>query len=204
MRDFIKWLGVNEKVAKVVVWMFIIMIALIITNTMLESTGFSYYKITIENLSRINLNDLFNNIFSWIIVVLNFYSILLIVFKVENVKKIYKHSIIYLILNILICKLTNDSIVQLFVISYMIIFSFLYSGKNWKYAIYAILSMVLNIIVQYICYLYKIRFIDFTSISDATKIILSLDYFIIMIVIILVKEIYLMEIIKPILLKKFI
>ena len=73
----------------------------------------------------------------------------------------------------------------------MIIFSFLYSGKNWKYAIYAILSMVLNIIVQYICYLYKIRFIDFTSISDATKIILSLDYFIIMIVIILVKEIYL-------------
>ena len=37
----------------------------------------------------------------------------------------------------------------------------------------------------------KARFIDYNSINDPTKSILSLDYFIIMAVIILVKEVYL-------------
>lgn len=53
MKDFIKWLGVNEKIAKLVVWIFVIMIGLIIFNFFFESLGLSYYKITYENLSKI-------------------------------------------------------------------------------------------------------------------------------------------------------
>ena len=46
MKDFVKWLGVNEKVAKAIVWLLIIMVTLIIFNMGLESLGFPYYKIT--------------------------------------------------------------------------------------------------------------------------------------------------------------
>ena len=56
MKDFIKWLGVNEKVAKVVVWLLIIMTSLIIVNAALESLGFPHYAITYDNLKRIG-ND---------------------------------------------------------------------------------------------------------------------------------------------------
>ena len=52
MKDFVKWLGVNEKIAKVVVWLLIIMVMLILTNTMLESLGFPYYKITYDSNSK--------------------------------------------------------------------------------------------------------------------------------------------------------
>ena len=55
MKDFVKWLGVNEKVAKVVVWLLIIMVMLILTNTMLESLGFPFYKITYQNIRKINI-----------------------------------------------------------------------------------------------------------------------------------------------------
>lgn len=54
MKEFCKWLGVSEKFAKVVVWIFIAMVLLIITNSMLESVGLPYYKLTIENLSKID------------------------------------------------------------------------------------------------------------------------------------------------------
>lgn len=43
--------------------------------------------------------------------------------------------------------------------------------------------------VQYICYLYKIRFIDFTTINTFNKMLVSLDYVLLMFIIILVKEI---------------
>ena len=54
MKDFCKWLGVNEKIAKVVVWVFIFMISLIIINTALESIGLPFYKLTVANLSKVN------------------------------------------------------------------------------------------------------------------------------------------------------
>ena len=58
MKDFIKWLGVNEKIAKVAVWMLIFMVALIIVNTALESLGFPHYAITYDNLKQININKI--------------------------------------------------------------------------------------------------------------------------------------------------
>lgn len=54
MKDFCKWLGVNEKFAKVIVWIFIIMSMLIVFNSAFESMGMPYYKLTVENLSKID------------------------------------------------------------------------------------------------------------------------------------------------------
>lgn len=190
MKDFIKWLGVNEKVAKVAVWLLIIMVFLIITNTMLESLGFSYYKITYENLVRIDTNKLINYFSDWCITILNFYSILLLIFSIKRYKNIFKYAILYLILNILVVGIFDRGIAQLFIILFIIIFSYLYSQKNYKYIIYSIISMALNIGIQGITYMYKIRFIDFSSLNNITKNLLSIDYFIIMGIIILVKEIY--------------
>ena len=87
--------------------------------------------------------------------------------------------------------LTNYVISQIFILGYILIFFFKYSYNNWKYIIYGIGALLVNTIAQYICYIYKIRLIDFSSINQATKTILSLDYFIIIGIIILVKEIYL-------------
>ena len=87
--------------------------------------------------------------------------------------------------------LTNYVISQIFILGYILIFFFKYSYNNWKYIIYGIGALLVNTIAQYICYIYKIRLIDFSSINQATKIILSLDYFIIIGIIISVKEIYL-------------
>lgn len=56
MKDFLKWLGVNEKVAKVAIWLFIIMVCLIVVNTALDSLGLPYYKITMDNLVKIDTN----------------------------------------------------------------------------------------------------------------------------------------------------
>ena len=87
--------------------------------------------------------------------------------------------------------LTNYVISQIFILGYILIFCFKYSDNNWKYIIYGIGALLVNTIAQYICYIYKIRLIDFSSINQATKTILSLDYFIIIGIIISVKEIYL-------------
>ena len=54
MKEFFKWLGVNEKVAKVAIWLFVIMVCLIVFNTALDSLGLPYYKITVDNLQKIN------------------------------------------------------------------------------------------------------------------------------------------------------
>ena len=116
MKDFIKWLGVNEKVAKVAVWMLIIMVFLIITNTMLESVGFPHYAITYDNLKQVNTTKILEYIINWIIIILNFYSIILLVFKVNQARQLFKYSILYLILNVIITILSNEVIVQIFII----------------------------------------------------------------------------------------
>ena len=191
MKEFLKWLGVNEKVAKVIVWMLIIMIFLIIMNTMLESIGLPYYKITIDNIKNINNNKGLSYLLSWIVALLNFYSIVFLVFRIKDFKKIFKYSILYLLLNISINKIFDYGISQIFIFIYILLFFYLFSHKNWKYVVYGIISLVINSIIQYVCYLYKIRFIEFSNINQTNRLFLSLDYFIIMGIIILVKEIIL-------------
>ena len=191
MKEFLKWLGVNEKVAKVVVWMLIIMIFLIVINTMLESIGLPYYKITVEHLKNINTNKLIEFVMASIVTLLGFYSIVFLVFRIKDFKKIFKYSLLYLILNIIINATFDYGISQIFIFTYMLIFFYLFSHKNWRYIIYGLLSIALNSIIQYICYLYKIRYIEFDNINQTNRLFLSLDFFIIMGIIILVKEIIL-------------
>ena len=80
MKDFIKWLGVNEKIAKVAVWLLIIMVTLIIVNTALASLGFPNYQITYDNIKNISTNVIVDTISRILACFLNFYSILLIVY----------------------------------------------------------------------------------------------------------------------------
>ncbi|MBQ6547259.1 MAG: hypothetical protein IJL74_04615 [Bacilli bacterium] len=190
MKEFIKWLGVNEKVAKVVVCLMIIMIMLILTNTMLESIGLPYYAITYDNLQKININVAANYITGYLVAFLNFYSIVLLVFPVKDSKKIFKYSVLYIIINAIISSFLPTIVMHIFIIVWIVGFCYFYSGKNNKYILFAIGSFIVNTIVQGIDYFYKIRFIDYSKLNYATRSILSLDYFIIMAVIILVKEIY--------------
>lgn len=190
MKDFIKWLGVNEKIAKVAVWMLIFMVMLIITNTMLESIGFPHYAITYDNIKLINVNKIIDTIVMIITVLLNFYTIVLLVFRAKEFKKILKYGIIYLILNAISTAILGAGLTQIFIAVYLLVFSYLYSNKNKKFIIYTILSMILNAGIQSITYMYKVKFIDYTAMNEITKTLLFSDYFIIMAVIILVKEIY--------------
>lgn len=189
MKDFCKWLGVSEKTAKVIVWIFIIMVFLIITNSMLESVGLPYYKLTVENLSKIDYPKLLDYVISWIIVLLDFYGVMFLVFPIKDFGKMFKYSILYLILNIAVFNLFGNGVLQIFIILFTLIFSYLYSNKNKKYILYGFVGYLVSVIVQYICYLYKVRFIDFTNINGLNKLFTSLDYFIMMFIIVLVKEI---------------
>ena len=192
MKDFVKWLGVNEKVAKVVVWLLIIMVTLIIFNTAMESLGFPYYAITYKNMLRINNDEkLVNFIVGAIMSFLNFYSIVLLVFRVKEAKSILKYAILYMIMNYFINIFLGYSALQVFIILFILTFCYLYSNKNIKYIIYSILAFISTTIIQGVWFLSKARFIDYTKLNYSTKSILSLDYFIIMAIIILVKEIYL-------------
>ena len=191
MKDFIKWLGVNEKVAKVAVWLLIIMVFLITFNAGLESLGFPNYKITYDNLISINVNKTIDYIIACIVSILNFYSMVLLVLRVKEIKKIFWYAILYLILNIIIINIFPYIFVQIFIILYTILFCYFYSNRNKKYIIYGLLGVVINMAIQGIWYTAKAKFIDYSGISETTKSILSLDYFIIIAIIILVKEIYL-------------
>lgn len=191
MKDFIKWLGVNEKVAKVAVWIFIILGCLIIINSALASIGFPNYQINMENLKQISFNSVSEMLIGWLVAYLNFWAIILLVFRVSNAKKILSYSFIYLLLNILITKIFNEGIAQIFIAIFLILFSYLYSKRNIKYIGYTIISLVLNTVIQGITYMFKIKYLDFNELGYATKALLSIDYFIIMAMIILVKEIYL-------------
>ncbi len=191
MKDFIKWLGVNEKVAKVAVWMLIIMVFLIVTNTMLESVGFPHYAITYDNLVKINVNNIINTILSGIIAALNFYTLMLLIFRIKEWKGILKWIPIYLALNYIVNNTLGYIALQIFIVLFCIIFCYLYSNRNWKYIIYFITAYIFSIIVQGIWYTVKMQFIEYTELNHITKAILSFDYFIIIGLIILVKEIYL-------------
>ena len=189
MKDFCKWLGVSEKFAKVVVWIFIIMSMLIIFNSAFESMGLPYYKLTIENLSKVDLGSLFETFIGWVMVLLSFYAVIFMVIPVRDFMKVFKYSILYLILNICITLLTNAVVAQIFVILAPCIFAYYYFNKSWKYVGCMIGSTVLNFVIQFISYTYKIKFIDFTNINNFNRFLVSLDYFIMMFIIILVKEV---------------
>lgn len=189
MKEFCKWLGVNEKIAKIVVWLFIGMVFLIVTNIMLESIGFPYYKLTVDNLSSLNYSKMLDYILSWILTLLSFYSIIFLVFRIKEFKSIFKYSILYLVINYFGRLLTNSGINQIIIFIYIIGFCYFYSKKNWKYIFYSVVSLLLNSFVQYICYLYKARFIDFNKLDYLNRFLTSFDYFIIIGIIILIKEI---------------
>ncbi len=191
MKDFVKWLGVNEKVAKAIVWLLIIMVMLIIINTALDSVGFPHYQITYKNLKQIDSNLLINTFSSLLVCFLNFYCMVLLVFRVKETKKILKYAILYTVLNWLFKGIFNYAALQIFIISFVLLFCYLYSKKNWKYIIFGIISIFINMIIQGITYFYKANMIDFAHTSGITRSLLGIDYFIIMGVIILVKEIYL-------------
>lgn len=191
MKDFIKWLGVNEKVAKVVVWLSLVMVFLIIVNAALESVGFPYYAITYDNLIRINANKMVGIIVAITVSILNFYAIALLVFRVKETKKLFKYAILYLILNWVIKMLFGYGAMQVFIVIFDIVFCYLYSGKQAKYILYAIIARIVTTVVEGIWYSFKIKFINYSDLNYITKSILSLDGFIIIVIIILVKEIYL-------------
>lgn len=189
MKEFCKWLGVSEKTAKVIVWIFIIMAFLIVTNIMLESVGLPYYKLTVENLSKIDYPKVLEYVLSWVAALLGFYTMIFLIFPIKDFDKIFKYSILYLILNIIVLNLFGNGALQIFIALFIIIFSYLYSNKNKKYILYGVISCIVSTFIQYICYLYKIRFIDYTNINSLNKILVSLDYVLLMFIIILIKEI---------------
>ena len=191
MKDFIKWLGVNEKVAKIAVWLLIIMVFLIVLNTALASLGFPNYQITYDNLIKVNKNNFLEIMLSCILCILNFYAIVLLVFRIKEAKPIFKYALIYLLLNWIVSSVFNQGVLQFFIIAYCIIFCYFYSKKNWKYLIYGTIAIIIDATIQGIWYTFKAQFIDYSLLNKASQTLLSLDYFIIIGIIILVKEIYL-------------
>jgi len=191
MKEFLKWLGVNEKVAKVGMWMFIFMAFLIIFNTFLESIGLPFYRITYENLSKIEISYVKDCLVSWVTAVLNFYTFMLIIFRTKEAKAMIKYSVIYLALNIIIASFCSDLIVQAFIMLYVIGTAYIHSGRKPKYILYAIISILINAAVQYVSYAFKIRFIDYTTLNNTEMALVNIDYFIIMAIIIWIKELYL-------------
>jgi len=191
MKDFVKWLGVNDKVAKVVVWLFIIIIMLVLINLALDSIGLPHYQITYQNLKQVNSTKAIRIISSTLVCILNFYCMILLVFRLKEAKPIFKYAVLYTALNWLITELFNYAIVQAFIIIFVLVFCYFYSKKKIKYILYGILSICINMAIQGIAYMYKIHYVDFASMNAITVALLSIDYFIIMGVIILVKEIYL-------------
>lgn len=191
MKEFLKWLGVNEKFAKLAIWLFIITVCMIVFNTALDSLGLPCYMITVDNLQKINSHKVFEYLASYLMVLLNFYTIVFMVFRVKEFKKIFPYSILYLILNVIVYMSLGYLFNQIFMILFVLIFCYFYSGKNPKYIVYTIGSYVANAMIQYVCYLYKAKNIDFFKINNATQIMLGVDFFIIMLIVILAKEIYL-------------
>ena len=189
MKDFCKWLGVSEKFAKVIVWVFIIMSMLIVLNVAFESIGLPYYKLTVENLSKIDYPKVFECLLTWLLTLLNFYAMIFLVFPIKDFDKIFKYSILYLILNIIVFNLFGNGALQIFIVLFIIIFSYLYSNKNKKYILYGVISCIVSMFAQYICYLYKARFIEFASLDALNRFLTSLDYVLLMFIIILVKDI---------------
>lgn len=191
MKDFINWLRNNEKIGKVIVWLFIITIGLIILNITLESLGLPHYSITTQNLVIVNKVKALEYLINWLTIILSFYSLVLLVFRVEESKNIFKYSILYLITNIIVTVVFKSRFTTIFTIIYVLSFCYFYSNKNKKYILYGIASFVVNTVIQGIWYSIKIKTLDYSSLNELTKMVLYLDYFIIMAMVILVKELYL-------------
>ena len=191
MKDFINWLKNNEKIGKVIVWLFIITIGLIILNITLESLGLPHYKITSSNVITADTNIFIENLLDYIVCILNFYTIVLLVFRVIKATDIFKYALIYSISADIINKFINYAVTQVFIILYIILFCFFYSERNWKYILYGLISMLINSVLQFICYQYKMSLLDYENINSLLRMFISLDYFIIIAIIILVKELYL-------------
>lgn len=191
MKDFINWLRNNDKIGKVVIWLFIITIGLIIINTALTSLGLPHYQITEENLTKIQISKVYEYLVNWVIIILNFYATVLLVFRIKESKKIFKYAIIYLVFDIIIANLFGTIALNIYIVLYLIIFGYLYSSRNKKYILYMIGSLIINALIQGLTYTYKVKLIDYSSINYAIKLLLFSDYCIIMAIIILVKEYYL-------------
>ena len=144
MKNFLKWLGVSEKVSKIAVWLLIIMVSLVIINVFLESIGLPYYKITVDNLTKLNYGKAGELIFQFILSVLNFYSIIFIVIRVKDFKKTIKYALLYIILNTIVVNTFDYAILQIFIFAYVIVYCFFYGNKQWKYVMYGIGSIILN------------------------------------------------------------
>ena len=189
MREFIKWLGINEKIAKIAIWIFIFMIFFITTNAMLDSLGFSNYKITYENLKNVNSKTL-DYISSWLVSFISFYLTVLLVFSIKDLKKILKFALLFVLGNILTSILFNYVGVQIYIVLFIPLFCFFYSDKKWIYTAYGLISLIFNAVMQYMFYSFKLSGIDLVNLNETTKNILGIDYIITMIIIILIKEIY--------------
>ena len=81
---------------------------------------------------------------------------------------------------------------QIYIPIFLFIFCYILSNKNKKYILYSLLSLLINTIVQYVCYfIFKGKYTNWNIIGGFDYILASLDYFIVMFLIILSKEIYL-------------
>jgi len=189
MKEFIKWLGVNEKVAKVAVWVFIFMIALIVFNAAFDSFGLPYYKVTAENLSKVKLNKVLDYVCTVVVAFLNFCSIVFLVLRVKEFKKVIPYSVVYLII-LGIASEINYALSQVILISFIFVFIFLYKKKEKRYLLYTLGSFMVNLLVQYLTYLYKSKYINFSVISGLNELYASIDSFLIIFVIIFMKEVY--------------
>lgn len=177
MKDFFEWLGVNEKVAKVVIWIFVIMVMIISTNMLFESIGLPYYKITYDNLVTGTYSKAGSVILNCLVALLNFYCIIFLVFRVKEFKKIFKYSLLYLVLNVLVNTVFGYGVLQVFIAGYIVVFCYLYSNRNWKYALYGVIALIVDLVIQGLDYMYKVRFIDYSAVDGMTRFILSAGLF---------------------------
>lgn len=191
MKDFINWLRNNDKIGKVVIWLFIITIGLIIVNTALTSLGLPHYQLNTTKVFDINSNKILDYTFTSIMCILNFYSITLLVFRISESKKLFKHAVVYLIINWIISEILPFILVQVFIIVYIVIFCYYYSNKKIKYMGYSFAAYIIVTLIQGVWYFINGQFIDYEALNKLTKCLLSLDYFITVSLMILVKEFYL-------------
>ena len=191
MKDFINWLKNNEKIGKVIVWLFIISIGLIILNITLESLGLPHYSIVNSKITEISVNKIYDILISCFVCIFNFYSMVLLFFRVKESKNIFKWSMLYMIINWIIAYFLGYIAGQIYIICFIMIFFYLYSNRSKKYILYSILSWIINVMVQGITYTCKMKLMNVAEMGRFASNLLSLDYFIIMAMIILVKELYL-------------
>ena len=138
------------------------------------------------------LNDFFNYICALIVSLLNFYSIVFLVIRIKEFKKILPYSVIYIVILAIINNKIPAGVEQLLVPCLNCCLLYFIANKNKRYILYGVLSMVINIVVQYLCYyLFKVKYLNAISIKGLNYLLSSIDYFIVMFFIILVKEVYL-------------